>query len=112
MPKRPESSYLEEIRKSAELALSFVQGIDRPKFETAIMCQSAVMRQLEIIGEAAKNSSPAFRTAHPQIPWKKMAGLRDILIHAYHDLDLDWIWETVQNDLPKLLEQIKPLVKS
>ena len=110
MPRRPESSYLDDIRKAAELALSFVQGIDRKQFETALMCQSAVMRQLEIIGEAAKNISPTFRASHPEVPWKKMAGLRDILIHAYHDLDLDWIWETVQNDLAPLLFCIKPLL--
>jgi uncharacterized protein with HEPN domain len=56
------------------------------------MCQSAIIRQLEIIGEATKHLSAAFRGNHPDIPWQKMAGMRDILIHAYDAVDLDEVW--------------------
>ena len=73
------------------------------------MIQDAVIRNLEIIGESVKNITPATREQYPDIPWKQMAGLRDILIHQYFGVDLDTIWLVVENRLPLLSERIIPL---
>jgi uncharacterized protein with HEPN domain len=73
------------------------------------MIQDAVIRNLEIIGEAVKNITPATREQYPDIPWKQIAGLRDILIHQYFGVDLDTIWLVVENRLPLLSERIIPL---
>jgi uncharacterized protein with HEPN domain len=74
------------------------------------MCQSAVIRQLEIVGEATKRLSEPFRTNHPDIPWQKMAGMRDILIHAYDAVDLDEVWNASTRSIPQLIERLEPLV--
>lgn len=76
----------------------------------ASMCQSAVIRQLEIIGEATKRLSPEFRGNHPNVPWKDMAGLRDRLIHAYDDLDLDRIWDAATQRLVAILPYLISLL--
>ena len=74
------------------------------------MRESAVARQLEIVGEAAKNLSPEFRAAHPEIPWRAMAGMRDVLIHAYRTVDRDAVWSAVTVSVPALIAALEPLV--
>lgn len=74
------------------------------------MRQSAVARQLEIIGEATKRLSEEFRGAHPEVPWRHMAGMRDVLIHAYDHVDMDEVWVAATESLPKLIAEIAPLV--
>ena len=69
----------------------------------------SIPRSLEIIGEAVKNLSPAFRDAHPDVPWNAIAGMRDKLIHGYFGIDADIIWKTVNNDLPEILPVISSL---
>ena len=71
--------------------------------------QSAVLHQLLIVGEAVKRLSPEFRAAHPDVPWKLIAGTRDKLIHFYEGVDLDEVWKMVTSDLPELIRQIGPL---
>ena len=68
-----------------------------------------MVREMEIIGEATKRISEGFRSAHPEIPWKKMAGMRDVLIHAYDEVDLDEVWNVSQNAIPELIAMIEPL---
>jgi uncharacterized protein with HEPN domain len=70
----------------------------------------AVIRQLEIIGEATKNVTDIVRMNHPQIPWKRIAGLRDILIHNYMGVDLPAVWEITQKNLPDLKKQIQAIL--
>jgi len=74
------------------------------------MIQDAVIRNLEIIGEATKNISSTTRQTAPSIPWQKMAGLRDVLIHDYFGVDLDTVWLVVENRLPDLAKQITLLL--
>ena len=74
------------------------------------MIQDAVIRNLEIIGEAVKNISPTIREQHPDIPWKQIAGLRDILIHQYFGVDLETVWLIVENRLPVLSDCIQKYI--
>ena len=69
-----------------------------------------MVRQLEIIGEATKRLREAFRASHPTIPWRQMAGMRDILIHNYDDVDLDEVWNVATIYIPELIQQIEPFV--
>ena len=70
------------------------------------MVQGAVIRQFEIVGEATKNLSDAFRECHAGLPWKDMAGFRDKLIHQYFGVDLSMVWRSVVDDVPMLLEEL------
>jgi len=76
-------------------------------FYSTKMIQDAVIRNLEIIGEAVKNISLAIRIEHPDVPWKQIAGLRDILIHQYFGVDLETVWLVVEKRLPTLAERIE-----
>ncbi len=107
---RRDETYLLDILIAANKALKFVEGIDRNKFEENEIVQNAVMRPLEIIGEAAGRISKEFRKAHPEIPWREMVGLRNRLIHEYFRIDFGAVWGTIHKDLPKLIEIIEPLV--
>lgn len=74
------------------------------------MIQDAVVRQLEIIGEGTKRITKDFRNNNPEIPWADMAGMRDILIHDYIDVDLDIVWKTASESIPKLKTLLEKLV--
>ena len=73
--------------------------------------QDAVIRNIEIIGEAVKNISADLKTSYPEIPWRRIAGMRDKMIHEYFGVNLDLIWETVERDLPELLKNTKNILK-
>lgn len=97
-----EQNYLLDMLNAAKLAQDFVADIDWKTFELDLMRQSAVTRQIEIIGEAACRISTETQMTIPNIPWSKVIGLRNHLIHEYDDLDLEIIWDTIQIVLPKL----------
>jgi uncharacterized protein with HEPN domain len=94
------------------LAIEFIGPRDKTEFLADLKTQSAVLHQLLIIGEAVKRLSPEFRGAHPEVPWKLIAGTRDKLIHFYEGVDLDEVWKMVTADLPQLIRRIEPLVPS
>ena len=75
------------------------------------MRQSAIIRQLEIIGEAVKNIPNSFRNRHSKIPWKDIAGFRDVLSHAYFGVNMERVWNIIEKDLPKLKEKMKKMEK-
>jgi uncharacterized protein with HEPN domain len=74
------------------------------------MVLDAVCRNLEILGEAAKRMDPEFRAAHPEIPWRKMAGARDILKHVYEETGPEIVWDIVETDIPALLADLRRLL--
>jgi uncharacterized protein with HEPN domain len=104
--------YAEDILAAARAALGYVQDVTSETFLSDTMRQDAVVRQLLIIGEAAKRLSDEFKEAHPSIPWRQMAGMRDILVHGYDHVDLDAVWRVVANELEPLVEGIEKIVGS
>jgi len=105
-----DEAYLLDILIAARKALTFVEGMTWEAFAESELHQSAVIRLLEIIGEAAAHVSHSTREAHPNIPWPEMIGMRHRLIHEYFRVDLRVVWETVQRDLPQVIALIEPLV--
>lgn len=90
---------------------SFSKGITQEEFFKDALRQNAIIRSIEVIGEAAKNLPSAFKKKHPAIPWKDITGMRDKLIHNYFGVDLKTVWKVVKEDLPKLKSQINGILK-
>jgi uncharacterized protein with HEPN domain len=103
--------YLRDIQESVEKALSFVEGMDGDDFLQDEKTVYAVIRALEIVGEAAKKIPDEIRGKYPNIPWREMAGMRDKLIHDYFGVNLKLIWKTVQEDLPPLGPKLSQVIR-
>jgi uncharacterized protein with HEPN domain len=91
---------------------AYTENMDIHAFLSNPLVQDGVIRNLEIIGEASKNLDNSFRSRHPDIEWKKMAGMRDKLIHDYLGVDLWAVWGVVEKILPVLKDQIEAIIKS
>jgi uncharacterized protein with HEPN domain len=113
-PERVED-YLEHISQAIQRATQYVECFaDVKAFEQSQRDQDAVIRNIEIIGEAAikiQKQAPDFVTAHPELPWMEMGDMRNKVIHDYFDVEVDVVWRTVQEDLPKLKQQVDDLLK-
>lgn len=99
--------YLEDILQAITKTRNYVAGATRESFAQDSMRIDAVIRNLEIIGEAAKMIPESIRDEYPNIEWKKIAGLRDILAHHYFEVDLDIVWDILQNKLPTLERELR-----
>ena len=105
-----DEAYLLDMLIAARRAQQFSTGLSWEEFNKSSLHQHAIMKVLETIGEAARKISDEVRTAHPEIPWPDIIGMRNRLIHDYFRLDLRKIWDTVQHDIPQLITLIEPLV--
>jgi len=95
---------------AANDALGFVVNMDEAVFRASRLHQNAVIRSLEVIGEAAGKVSSGVRAAHPEISWREITGMRHRLIHGYAEVRLDVVWAVVRDSLPPLLKAIEPLL--
>ncbi len=101
--------YLHHILECIENIESYVPN-GKSDFFSSKLIQDAVIRNLEIVGEATKRISQDLREQHPQLPWREMAGLRDVLIHNYFGVDNEIVWNVIEKEIPKLKEQIMDLL--
>ena len=96
--------------EAAESAAQFIADRSRSDLDSDRMLLFAVVRAIEVVGEAASKLSEEFRAAHPGIPWRAIVGMRNRLIHAYFDIDTETVWETTTQELPPILNQLRELV--
>ncbi|SAK44963.1 hypothetical protein AWB77_00774 [Caballeronia fortuita] len=103
--------YIEHMLDASETAFGYVENVDKSDFTNSRMIQQAVILNLIIIGEAAvqiENEFPAFAAANPDVPWRKLRGMRNRMTHGYFETNLDIVWETVKTALPELVRQLSP----
>ena len=110
--KKDDSVYLRHIIDSCERIERYMEGVSKDKFFETELLQDAVIRQLEIMGEAASNLSDDLRLSNPQVPWRQIIGLRNRVIHAYFEVNLQIIWEIIKGDLPVLKQEIERILGS
>ena len=105
-----DDTYLVDILESAKIALDYLLGKSWDEFAKDMQCQDAVVRRIEIIGEAARRVSQETRDKHPLIPWREMTSMRNLVIHEYDVVDVNQVWDTVRNKLPALIEELEKIV--
>ncbi|NJR52107.1 MAG: DUF86 domain-containing protein [Leptolyngbyaceae cyanobacterium CSU_1_3] len=106
---RDEAALL-DIYNATQRILIFATDLTKANLATNEEKQSAILYQVIVVGEATKRLSIDFRNTYPNIPWKDIAGMRDILAHQYDRVNLDTLWDVIQNDIPELIELITPLL--
>jgi uncharacterized protein with HEPN domain len=106
---KSDAVYLHHILDASDKIARYV-SVGRETFTAESHWQDAVIRQLEIIGEATKRLTVDFRDRHPELPWRRIAGLRDVLIHNYFGVDLAAVWEITQRDLPSFRERVRAIL--
>ena len=109
MNKNPDI-YINHIIQSIELLDEYLLNVTQDEFNTSIKLQDLTCRRLEIIGEAVKNIPAEFKNRYPDVKWKSIAGLRDILIHQYFGIDLLLLWNVAKKDIPELKSKIIEII--
>lgn len=109
--KRDAMVQIEDIIESLLRIEEYILSINKDDFISNVQIQDAVVRRLEIIGEAVKNIPQEIKVKYPHIPWKKIAGMRDLLIHEYFGVNLDRIWKVAKEDIPNLKKEISEIKK-
>lgn len=109
--KKDPKIFLQHILESISEIEKDIKDVPENKFLKSIQIQDAVIRRLEIIGEAAKNIPGDLKKQYALVPWKKISGSRDVLIHDYFEVDIESVWDTITKDIPKLKKEIKKLTE-
>jgi uncharacterized protein with HEPN domain len=104
--------YFDDIIEAGERIAEYTSGMDEGAFREDRKTQDAVIRNLAIIGEAARSLPPHVRNQAPAIEWRKIIGLRNILIHEYSGVNIAIIWDVITNHLPKLTKEVKSMLKN
>ncbi len=102
--------YLEDIESGCKKVIRYTDGLSFDQFLLDEKTFDAVLRNLEIIGEAVKNVPDEIRNQHPEISWREIAGLRNFIAHVYFSLDLEVLWDVIQVEVPNLLEAIQGII--
>jgi uncharacterized protein with HEPN domain len=105
-----DDAYLLDMLLAAQRIQKYAHGYDFQRFEDDEVLQDAIMRRIQIIGEAARKVSAEFKEAHPEIPWADIIGMRHRLIHKYFQIITEKVWETVVKDIPELITMLEPLI--
>jgi uncharacterized protein with HEPN domain len=105
-------SYLDDILNSAKNAIAYLSKVNYKEFIKDEILQDAVIRRIEIIGEASSRVSDNSQNKYPELPWREMKGMRNLLIHEYDAIDLEEVWNTVKNELPNLVQQINTILNN
>ena len=109
MSKRGNIEFLLDMLEAAQRAVSYTHQKNCQEFMQNTQLQDAVIRNIEIIGEAAKKVSDDFQSRYPDVPWKTISAMRNRLIHDYFGVNLDIVWEVVQSDLPSLIKALQSI---
>ncbi len=105
-----DDAFLLDMLAGARRVLKYAGPLTHDMFNESDLHQDAIIRRLEIIGEASRQVSDEFRQEHPEIPWPAMVGMRHRLAHDYRRIDLDVIWETIQQKIPELIDQLERIM--
>ena len=110
MPLDQDLASLLDVATAAQQIQRYSQNLSFTQLEQDDEKQAAILYRIGIMGEAVKRISPAFRSQYPDIPWKQIAGMRDIVMHQYDRINLDLVWDVIQTKVPELLAAIQPLL--
>lgn len=108
--KKDDTVYLLHILDAIDLITEYTKGMSENEFLSNSMAHDAVVRQIEIIGEAARNVSDEFQAKHPKLPWSKMTGIRNKIVHEYFNVNYSIVWDTIKDDLPLLKRSLKKIL--
>lgn len=109
--KKDTAIFLKHIFESIEWVQDYVKDVPKETFLNSNQLKDAVVRRLMVIGEATKNLPEDFKAKYPEIPWRRIAGMRDNLIHEYFDVDEELVWNVLINYIPEFKKQILKLLK-
>jgi uncharacterized protein with HEPN domain len=107
---RRDNDYLADIQEAIQRVIAYTNELSYQQFLEDTKTQDAVVRNLQVIGEAAKKLSVSLRKAHAHLPWKEMAGLRDKIVHEYFGINYDIVWTVAREELPVLVSEIEDLL--